>query len=238
MKLVTIVGIRGSGKTTIVENLTRALTARGCRVGTVKSVFCPTFHMDQAGSNTMRHRLSGAQIVCARAAHETDLLYSTPLKTSEILRHYGDCDWVLLEGDYAIPCTRIVAAHEENDAVSRINPLTVALSGRIAGSMKALHGLPVYHPEKDREAFLDFLLQTVPDCTDLASMDQDLKGEDLSSARAFCAAGCHGHKKREKKESGILLMVDGERVSLTPQQQALIRSWAQPAPDPVGQECL
>ena len=52
MIICAIVGVRKSGKTTTVTGLVRELKARGHRVGTVKSVFCPEFSIDTPGSNT------------------------------------------------------------------------------------------------------------------------------------------------------------------------------------------
>lgn len=46
MKIITIVGIRKSGKTSTVTALVEAIRRRGKRVGTCKTVFCPTFSMD------------------------------------------------------------------------------------------------------------------------------------------------------------------------------------------------
>lgn len=75
MKLLTIVGIRKSGKTSTVTALIEEIRRRGKTVGTCKTVFCPTFSMDQPKSNTARHTRAGANLVCARARHETALLY-------------------------------------------------------------------------------------------------------------------------------------------------------------------
>ena len=65
MKILCVVGIRASGKTTIVEELTKELRRRGKRVGTVKTVFCPSFSIDNPTSNTARHARAGAEIVTA-----------------------------------------------------------------------------------------------------------------------------------------------------------------------------
>ena len=67
MRIITVVGVRGSGKTTVTEALLKELSLRGVRAGTVKTIFCPTFHMDRPGSNTSRHIRAGAALVTARA---------------------------------------------------------------------------------------------------------------------------------------------------------------------------
>lgn len=224
MKIVTIVGIRAAGKTTVVEALLRALTARGQRVGTVKTVFCPTFHMDKPGSNTDRHTQAGAELVTARAELETSLLYPRRLQMSEILTHYADCDWVLCEGDYDIPAARIVASHGEEDARERINDRTLALSGLISNDRQELDGLPVLHPERDIDALADLLMERVADAEDLAAFDTPLGGADAELSRDFCARGCRGHAK---KAAGVRAVVDGKPLILTPEQERILRSWTE-----------
>ncbi|MBR1607834.1 MAG: molybdopterin-guanine dinucleotide biosynthesis protein MobB [Clostridia bacterium] len=226
MKIITVVGIRGAGKTTVVESLLRALTDRGLRVGTVKTVFCPTFHMDKPGSNTYRHTAAGAALVTAKAETETTVLYPYPLRPSEILAHYRDCDWVLCEGDYDLPVARVVAAHGPEDARERINDRTVAVSGLIANDQTALDGLPVLHPQQDIDQLVALLMEKAPDIQELSALDEALNGPDAALSRDFCARGCRGHGARKP---GVLAVVDGIALKLSPEREALLRAWAQEA---------
>lgn len=223
MRIVTIVGIKGSGKTTVTEALTAELTRRGRRVGTVKSVFCPAFHMDKPGSNTDRHLQAGAAVVTARADTETDVIYASALKPSELLRHYTACDWVLCEGDYELPVPRVVTAHAEKDACERLNPLTLAVSGRIANTDTAeAGGLPVLHPGRDIARLADLLEARVPEVTDLDGLDASLHGEDIALSQAFCGRGCGGHSHPQR---GVRLTVDGMPVPLDVEQEKALRAW-------------
>ena len=222
MKIITIVGIRGAGKTTVLECLVRELRRRGRSVGTAKSVFCPAFHMDKPGSNTDRHAKAGAQIIAARGEMETTLIYPRKLKPSEWLKPFSGLDWVLCEGDYELPVNRIVAAHGEADALYRINDRTLALSGLIANESQTLSGRPVLHPEKDIQALCDLAERETPEITDLHRLDTALTGDDIALSRAFCAQGCKGHAH---KKNGVQVMVNGEKLMLTPEQEAMILSW-------------
>lgn len=222
MKIITIVGIRGAGKTTVLECLVKELRRRGYTVGTAKSVFCPAFHMDKPGSNTDRHARAGSQLIAARGERETALIYPRKLKPSEWLRHYLDCGWVLCEGDYELPVPRIVAAHGEEDARERVNDRTVAVSGLIANERSSFGSLPALHPERDIGALADLLEGAVPDITDFEPLDQPLAGKDAAQSRAFCLTGCKGHGK---KRGGVEVTIDGAPLGMTPEQEALIRSW-------------
>ena len=224
MKAVTIVGIRDSGKTTVAEALIREMTARGLTVGSVKSVFCPAFHMDKPGSNTDRHMKAGAVLVTARAETETAVIYRRRLKPSEIFTPYVACDWVICEGDYELPTPRIVAAHRAEDARERVNSLTLAVSGRIADAQTSLDGLPVLHYARDIRALADLLIERVPDVQDLQALDESLHGEDLAISRAYCETGCKGHAKPARK-SAVRVTLDGKPRELTPEQEAELLRW-------------
>ena len=199
MKVITVVGIRDSGKTTIVEQLIKGLQKKGYRVGTIKTIFCPGFHMDQDRTNTGRHAKAGASIVTARAGKETAILFQEPLKTSDLLRHYTGCDWVICEGDYEIPVPRIVAGREEKDALERINPLTLAVSGVLANQRtEPVEAIPVIDSLNHPEELISLLLKNVADLEDPAVLDQPLNGDDIALSRSWCLTGCRGHGKKKE----------------------------------------
>ena len=103
MKICTIVGIRKSGKTTTVEGLIRELKKRGHRVGTVKTVFCPAFSMDQEGSNTDRHKKAGADLIGVKAKNEMHMIY--PESLNDNIMNYN----VIMEVDNIATIKSLVA---------------------------------------------------------------------------------------------------------------------------------
>jgi molybdopterin-guanine dinucleotide biosynthesis protein B len=68
--ILSIVGRSNSGKTTLLEKLIPALTARGRRIGTIKHHFHGPVEVDVPGKDTWRHRQAGARVV-ALASRET-----------------------------------------------------------------------------------------------------------------------------------------------------------------------
>ena len=222
MKVCTIVGLRKSGKTSTVTALVEAIRARGQRVGTCKTVFCPTFSMDQPDSNTARHAAAGAELVCARAKHETTLIYPQMLPLSRVLSLYEGFDYVLLEGDYRAPVPRLVAAHAEADALQRMNDLTIGFVGRISRAETELP-LPKFDALGDADTLLRYMDEHVPDITLSEALDVPLPPVEGVTDDGFCQCGCHRH---QRKHASVEVTVDGRTLALTDEQRALLRQWA------------
>lgn len=230
MKIITIVGIRKSGKTSTVTALIEAIRRRGKKVGTCKTVFCPTFSMDKSTSNTARHRRAGSELVCARAKFETTFLYPEALPLSKVLEAYKDCDYVLLEGDYFAPVPRIVCAHLEEDAILRMNSRTLAFSGRISEKPEIELPLPRFNALENADALLDYINAKIPDIMPCSLLDQPLPPVSGVTDDGFCQCGCHHHEKKQEKEA-LQVLFEGKEVKLTAEQRAMVLSWAQEAAD-------
>lgn len=230
MKIITIVGIRKSGKTSTVTALIEAIRRRGKKVGTCKTVFCPTFSMDKSTSNTARHRRAGSELVCARAKFETTFLYPEALPLSKVLEAYKDCDYVLLEGDYFAPVPRIVCAHLEEDAILRMNSRTLAFSGRISEKPEIELPLPRFNALENADALLDYIDAKIPDIMPCSLLDQPLPPVSGVTDDGFCQCGCHHHEKKQEKEA-LQVLFEGKEVKLTAEQRAMVLSWAQEAAD-------
>ncbi|MEO8493647.1 MAG: molybdopterin-guanine dinucleotide biosynthesis protein B [Planctomycetota bacterium] len=105
MKRVHIVGRKNSGKTTLIVDLVRHLTAGGYRVGTVKH----THHhheLDTPGKDSHRHREAGAAVVGILSPGMTAVFCPTDQATRKAADRYdqlspmfADCDIVLVEGN-------------------------------------------------------------------------------------------------------------------------------------------
>ena len=156
MKVFSVVGISQSGKTTIIENIIKELRRRNYSVGSVKEIHFEDFAIDMEGSNTHRHKEAGSQLVTARGFYETDILFQEKLAIDKILEFY-DHDFVVLEGvaDKEIP--KIVSAHNEEDALERVDDTVFAISGRISNTADILNGIPVINSMDDVERLVDLL---------------------------------------------------------------------------------
>lgn len=227
MKIVTIVGISNSGKTTTVTALIEAIRRRGRKVGTCKSVSCPTFSIDKPRSKTMRHRRAGSELVCSRAKGETAFLYPEALPLSKVLERYKGCEYVLLEDDYFSPVPRIVCADLADDALPRTNSRTIAYSGRISEKPEIALSLPRFNPltEEGADALLDLIDEKIPDIMPCSMLDEPLPPVAGVTDAEFFHYGCrYQHKKQEGER--VQVTIDGEAFPLTNEQRELLLSWA------------
>jgi len=100
-RLISIVGKKNSGKTSLVVVLTRELVRRGHRVMTIKHGSHP-FEIDQQGRDTWRHMHEGnAERVVMEAPNLRVLLAkaSEPMGPRELADKFlSDADFVVVEG--------------------------------------------------------------------------------------------------------------------------------------------
>ena len=65
LHLITVVGLKRTGKTTVVEALVSELCSRGHAVGTVKTMRHHQLSLDASAADTRRHMNAGASVVVA-----------------------------------------------------------------------------------------------------------------------------------------------------------------------------
>lgn len=162
MKVFSIVGIRASGKTTTIENIIKELNRRGKTVSTIKTIFCPTFSIDDPASNTARHKAAGASQVIAKGKSETALIIPEAVDNNKLL-NMNQSDYVILEGDYEAPVPRIVCAHQPKEVEERMNEYTFAVSGRIADRFNDVCNLPAFSVMNELTQLVDLIEATVYD---------------------------------------------------------------------------
>ena len=228
MRIITIVGVRQSGKTSTVAALIGTIRRRGRSVGTCKTVFCPTFSIDKPTSNTARHLRAGAQLVAARARHETALIRPEAQPLSALLAAYAGLDYVLLEGDYLAPVPRLVAAHGAQDALPRTNALTLGYVGRISERPEIALPLPRFNALTDADALLDFLDANVEDTQPSPALDVPLPPVPGVTDDGFCQCGCH-HNHHQQEQARVQAVVNGVPLALTDAQRETLRRWAREA---------
>lgn len=100
-RVIGVAGFKNAGKTTLVEKLVAALTARGHRISTIKHAH-HSFDIDQEGRDSFRHRKAGATEVAVVSRHRWAIMHEArgedEPSLDDILAKLGPCDLVIVEG--------------------------------------------------------------------------------------------------------------------------------------------
>ncbi|TNJ47638.1 molybdopterin-guanine dinucleotide biosynthesis protein B [Phaeobacter sp. B1627] len=112
MKLYGVTGWKNNGKTGLMERLVAEFTARGLTVSTLKHAHHAT-DVDQPGTDSFRHRLSGAsEVVLAspnRVAIMQELRGADEPTLTDLLARMRPVDLILVEGFKLEPHPKIEA---------------------------------------------------------------------------------------------------------------------------------
>ena len=131
-RVLSIAGLKKSGKTTVATALIRELLARGLRVGSAKTFRHHPLSLDQSGVDTRRHAEAGAEFTVAIL--DDELVYFEPRASRPGLRDAArlfppGVDYVVWEGTAdpeagggQVVCLRRLSDFTETVAERRIDP--------------------------------------------------------------------------------------------------------------------
>jgi molybdopterin-guanine dinucleotide biosynthesis protein MobB len=112
MKIYGVTGWKNAGKTGLMERLVTEISARGFSVSTIKHAH-HAFDVDQAGTDSYRHRQAGAREVLLASRYRVALMQELrdapepPL--ADLLARLSPVDLVLIEGYKREPHPKIEA---------------------------------------------------------------------------------------------------------------------------------
>ena len=87
MAIIGFVGESKSGKTSLIVEITEALSGRGYEVATIKHIANPDFTtIDTRGTDTYRHANAGASLVVGASSGETAFILKDRLDFSNVNR--------------------------------------------------------------------------------------------------------------------------------------------------------
>lgn len=164
MKVFSIIGISGSGKTTTLEHLLREFGRRNFSVASIKDIHYENFAMDTPGTNTYRHRQAGADMVTGRGCNETAIIFPRQLPMRQILSFYHH-DIVLIEGDQELNVPQILCAKNLQEAHELKDERTLAVAGLISSQeppVKLPWSIPLLDARKETEKLVDLILERTP----------------------------------------------------------------------------
>jgi len=148
MKIVSVVGLHRSGKTTAVEQIIKYLRGQGYSVSSIKDIHQEGFTMEKPGSNSQRHLQASETYVFARGRQETYLVWNRQLTLREMLAHM-DTDWVIIEGMHEEPLPKILVARNEEDIEQLLTPDVIAISGVYSETHSEYKGIPCINAVTD-----------------------------------------------------------------------------------------
>jgi molybdopterin-guanine dinucleotide biosynthesis protein MobB len=173
LHLVTIAGLKGSGKTTVVEAIVSELHVRGYRVGTVKTMRHHADPLNGPDTDTHRHGEAGASVVVAIHADGTSRFERSrpPGSLPELSGLFPrDIEVLVSEGvidpsdpQMVVLCLKEPSALQETLATRRLSArFVVAVSGPAAASWDPalLPGIPSFDVTNaaQKKALVDMLL--------------------------------------------------------------------------------
>jgi len=156
--VVSIVGSKKVGKTTLVVRLVEELTKRGYRVGTIKHD-AHGFEIDREGKDSYRHFHAGAEATVIASEHKVALVrrLNEPLALDAIVAAYlGDLDLVITEGFKSQDKPKIEVFRKQHRPSLLCTPADGLIA--VASDSQLSVGVPVL-PLDDTAAIVDFIIE-------------------------------------------------------------------------------
>lgn len=132
MKIVSIVGKKNTGKTSLTVKVIEELTKRGYNVASIKHSH-HSIEMDKENTDTWKHKRAGANLVVgvgsttffnARKEHDLNrILY--------LLKHFDDFDFVIIEGYKNYNYPKIITSPDVRDeyTIKEVDSFTIDENG-------------------------------------------------------------------------------------------------------------
>jgi len=164
MKLFGVVGWKNTGKTGLTERLVEEFVARGLRVSTIKHAH-HNFDVDQAGTDSARHRKAGAGQVLLASSHRwalmSELRDGAEPPLAALVQKLEPCDLVLVEG-YKHENHAKIETHRVSigqPLIASGNPTVRAVASDVAGDLSRRFDRPVFDLDDTKE-IADFIWST------------------------------------------------------------------------------
>ena len=178
MRIVMIKGFSKTGKTTTATALISELRRRGYTVGSIKDIHYESYRPDVPGTDTFRHRESGARRVTALGPRDTAIMFDERMDAHALLKYYKE-DFIVIEGDCGIKCPTVITGRTPDDVDKRMCAEAVAISGVISGDLDEYHGLPVIDARKEVEKLADLVEKKTREDEQEAEVQLIIDGKEI-----------------------------------------------------------
>ena len=212
VKAVAVTGLKNSGKTRVVEALTKELTGRGYKVGTLKHT-ADDFTLDTPGKDTSRHRAAGSTATAILQENTTAVFLDQHFTLQQTVEKLGPIDYLIIEGFKTKDThARIIVPRENRELELLKNGLEIAVVKIPESSFNAPTEVPVYTLDQASELADIIETKTFPmlpglDCHTCGYPDCKTMGAALLAGEAEITQ-CIGYK------GGFNLKVNGSDIPL------------------------
>jgi len=224
MKAFAVIGYHHTGKTTVVTELIKSLTAKGFRVATIKDIHNENYHADTEGSNTWKHIQAGAVMTFAKGLYNSSLLFPHSLSLMEITA-LMNCDFLIMEGIKTAPVPKILCAENTQQLEELFDDTVFAISGKISTQQRNWEEPPIYDIFTESESLTNLVLEKV-----FALLpDSDLQCCQTCGLTCYQMAEAilRGERKRSDcctdSAKDVTVTIDGRQLTIVPFVQNLLK---------------
>ena len=160
MNVISVSGLKNSGKTALIEALIPLLASRGIRTAVVKHHghgFAGEIP-DKPGTDTYRFLLNGAHGIAIYDDEMAAIVIRKSMTSEELIEPFSDADLVIIEGAKAEPYPRIVMLRTGQPITSDVSTLLCAVTDPDYDESALPAGLPRFD-FGDFEAVAAFLIK-------------------------------------------------------------------------------
>ncbi len=224
MKAFAVIGYHHTGKTTVVTELIKSLSAKGFKVATIKDIHNESYRADTEGKNSWKHIQAGAQMTFARGLHDSALIFPQPLALNEITALL-DCDYLIIEGMKDAPVPKILCAESLEQLEELYDDTVFAISGKLAGQFPDWQEPPLLDVNTQLDKLTNLVLEKVFEL--LPNSDPACCSQCGMTCYDLAAAIIKGERSRSDcltdQQQQLILSIDGKPVTIVPFVQNLLR---------------
>lgn len=229
--VINVVGRgRGSGKTSIIEEITRKISDRNFQVATIKHISAETF--DTPNKDTWRHFKAGASSVLALTSGEIIHIKMTekPSLTQALEIIGNEVDIVLVEGFKDSTNAKILVGEKSSDVNNLLPKLenVIAISGKVTSNPyeidKITGDVPILKIEKLLSLIEEMLIgETIKKLPGL-NCKQCGYNSCMDMGKAILRGVASTDDCKTLMNTDVKLMIDNEIIHLSPFPRDFIKN--------------
>ncbi len=213
MRVISVYGDSGTGKTSTIAAIIPVLKDKGFSVGYLKLTHHKNVEPDKEGKDTYIARHSGADVSGLHKGNGYAIFADTKKSVLDVLRYFTATDIVFVEGNANLAVPKILTAGDEADIENKLDSLVFMISGKVSNILRTFKGIPVINALHSPSDFVELLLRKsfvfLPqiDCEECGFTCKGLAERILRGEKTI--KDC-----KILSESSVILRIGGKRVDI------------------------